>query len=65
MAAQWLRLCPSTAVGMGSVPGQGTKILHAAQCSHKERKKNKEILSNTFLELMKNINPQIQKFKLG
>jgi hypothetical protein len=24
---QWLRLCPSTAGGMGSIPGQRTKIL--------------------------------------
>ena len=27
---QWLRLRPSTARGMGSIPGLGTKILHAA-----------------------------------
>ena len=25
---QWLRLCASTARGAGSIPGQGTKILH-------------------------------------
>ena len=28
---QWLRLCPSNAEGVGSIPGQGTKIPHAAQ----------------------------------
>ena len=30
MAGQWLRLRASTAGGTGSIPGQGTKILHAA-----------------------------------
>ena len=29
---QWLRLHASNAGGMGSIPGQGTKIPHAAQC---------------------------------
>ena len=29
LAVQWLRLCASTAVGAGSIPGQGTKILQA------------------------------------
>ena len=31
LAIQWLRLCDSTARGIGSIPGQGTKILHATQ----------------------------------
>ena len=35
LAVQWLRLCASTAGGMGLIPGQGTKILHAAQHSQK------------------------------
>ena len=26
---QWLRLCASNAGGMGSMPGQGTNVLHA------------------------------------
>ena len=30
LEVQWLRLCASTAGGMGSIPGQGPKILHAA-----------------------------------
>ena len=38
---QWLRVHASTAGGMGSIPGQGTKILHAAQCE-KKRKKERE-----------------------
>ena len=30
LAVQWLRLCASTAEGAGLIPGQGSKILHAA-----------------------------------
>ena len=30
LAVQWLRLCASNAGGTGSIPGQGTKIPHAA-----------------------------------
>ena len=41
LAVQWLRLCTSTAGGTGSIPGRGTKIPHAAQCSQKEKKKIK------------------------
>ena len=33
LVVQWLRLRPSTAGGMGSIPGRGTKISHAARCS--------------------------------
>ena len=40
LAVQWLRLCASTAVGAGSIPGQGTKSPHAAWCSQKKKKKN-------------------------
>ena len=29
LAIQWLRFCASNAGGMGSIPGQGTKIPHA------------------------------------
>ena len=31
LVVQWLRLCPSTAGGTGSIPGWGTKIPHATQ----------------------------------
>ena len=31
LAIQWLRLCASTAGSEGSIPGRGTKILHASQ----------------------------------
>ena len=36
LAVQWLRPHTSTAVGMGSVPGRGTKILHAVRCDQKK-----------------------------
>ena len=39
LVAQWLRLCASTVGGMGSIPGGGTKILHAVQRSHKQTNK--------------------------
>ena len=43
LAVQWLRLCASTAGGMGSIPGQGPKILHASvtpsQIKGKKKKK--------------------------
>ena len=32
LVIQWLRLHTSTGGGAGSIPGQGTKILHATQC---------------------------------
>ena len=32
LAVQWLRLCTSTSGGTGSVPGCGTRILHASLC---------------------------------
>ena len=37
MAVQWLRLCPSTAGGLGSIPGQGTKIPHATWYGEKKQ----------------------------
>ena len=38
LPVQWLRLCTSTAGGMSSIPGQGTKILHAAQRGQEKKK---------------------------
>ena len=32
LAVHWLRLCDSTAGGLGSIHGRVTKIWHAAQC---------------------------------
>ena len=45
LVVQWLRLSASTAGGVGSVPGQGTRILPAAWCSQK--KKERERKTNT------------------
>ena len=42
LVVQWLGLHASTAGGMGSIPGQGTKILYATQHGQK-KKKNKQI----------------------
>ena len=39
LAVQWLRLRTSTAGGTGSIPGRGTKILHAVWHGQKEKKK--------------------------
>ena len=38
---QWLRLRASTARGMGSIPGQGSKIPHGAWWDQKKKKKKK------------------------
>ena len=35
---QWLRLLASTAGDTGSIPGPGTKIPYAMQCSQKKKK---------------------------
>ena len=39
---QWLKLCVSNAGDMGSIPGWGTKIPHAAQGSQRERERKKK-----------------------
>ena len=39
---QWLGLCTSTAEGIGSTPGQKTKIPFAVWQGHKKEKKKKE-----------------------
>ena len=42
LVVQWLRLQASTAWGMGLIPGQGSKILHAIWCGQKRKKKRKK-----------------------
>ena len=44
LAVQWLGLHASTAGGMGSIPAQGTKILHAEW--HSKKKEKKKIIVN-------------------
>ena len=41
LVVQGLRLCVSTAGGTGSIPGPGTKILHARWYSQKKKKMGK------------------------
>ena len=36
LTVQRFRFCTSTVGGMASIPGGGTKILHATRCSQKE-----------------------------
>ena len=43
------RLCPFTVGGMGSIPGQGTKILHATQLDKK--KKKSQVLICIFIQI--------------
>ena len=38
LAVQWLRLHTPSAGGTGSIPDQGTKILHAARRDQKKKK---------------------------
>ena len=42
LVVQWLRLCPSNAEGMGSIPGRGTKIPNGTWCSQKLNKLKKK-----------------------
>ena len=44
LAVQWLGLCALTAEGLGSIPGWGTKIPHAAQRDQKKRRKKKKTM---------------------
>ena len=55
MEVQWLRLCASTAEGMGLMPGWGNKIPYAAPCGQKVKiffkKKKEKIRAPQLLEL--------------
>ena len=42
LIVQWLGLCGFTAVGLGLIPGQGTKIPQALQCTQGKRIKKKK-----------------------
>ena len=43
LAVQWLGLCTFTSRGVGLIPGGGTRIPHAVECSQKKRIKRKPI----------------------
>ena len=48
LAVQWLRLCTSTAGGMGLIPSLGTKISHAMQPkTNKQQQQNTTIRNHT------------------
>ena len=42
--AQWLRLHASNAGGVGSIPGWGTKILHAPRCGQKKENEYHDLI---------------------
>ena len=50
LAVQWLGLCAFTAEGPGSVPGQETRILQAAQHGQENPKQNKTRVPILFLK---------------
>ena len=41
---QWLGLWALNAGGVGTIPGQGTRIPYAAQCNHKVKNKSRYFL---------------------
>ena len=43
LGVQWLGLHAFTAEGLGSIPGQGTKILQATLCNQKKEKRKKRM----------------------
>ena len=51
LAFQWLRLCASNARSLGLIPGWGTKIPHAVQCSQKIKTKKIFFKDSTVLAL--------------
>ena len=54
MAVQWLKLHASTVGGLSSIPGKGTKILHAVQFSqNKTNKTNRNLKTKTNNHLYK------------
>ena len=40
LVVHWLGLGAFTALGPGSIPGRGTRILQASQCGQKKKSKN-------------------------
>ena len=53
LVVQWLRLQASTAGGTGSIPGQGTKITHAAGCDQKKKERVAEMFRCVLLKYFK------------
>ena len=65
---QCLRLHVSTAGGACPIPGQGTKILHALQCSQKVKKKTQQQQQKKnqkkYLNEMKISSSPVKEFKM-
>ena len=49
LGLSWVRLCTSTAGGVGLIPGRGTKIPHASQCGKKKKKRACYMLSENII----------------
>ena len=58
---QWLRLCAFIAGGAGSIPGRGTRILHAVWRGQKIKKnpKNKQTNKNKEKKIHEEMPPDI------
>ena len=52
LVVQWLRLCTPTAGGVGSTPGWGTKIPHAARRGQKINKKHAKVIFKKIKETL-------------
>ena len=50
LAVQWLTLHASTAGGVGSIPGQGTKIPQAAWCGQNKKIYAPQCLQQHYLQ---------------
>ena len=53
LVVQWLRLSACTAMGLGSILGQRTKIPQVAWCSQKKKKVFEEIMAENLPNLTK------------
>ena len=62
LAVQWLALCASNAGGVGSIPGWGTRIPHAARGSKKNKKIKK--LQALFIKGLCKINEKEKIFAI-
>ena len=63
LEVQWLELCALTTEGVGSIPGQGTKIPQAAWPGQKKKKKKKNFLvSNNLCGWEKSHGARVSEF---
>ena len=62
---QWLRLFSSNVGGRGLIPGQGTMIPHAVQCSQKRKKEKGSYILTSFPGKKKKKPPTLSSFSHG